>query len=307
MRYISAQPLSVYWSWQVDTMINSFIKAKVDPNKIDIVFCDHSGTKNENKDDIEEYFYLKNKYQKVNFYLYPDTRVIKTYISSIRPHILAKHFYRFPDLYKGAFLYHDCDIVLTKPLDVERYLYNKSCYLSDTISYIGYNYIMTKGEDVLDLMCQTANIDKEIVKKNEDFSGGCQYLLKDIDYKFWQIVEEDCRNLYINICKLNQEKIKKNKDHKPLQIWCADMWAVLWGLWKINKKTYVIDELDFTWANHNIENFYKFAIYHNAGVVKVDNKQFHKGLYRVKKPPKDLDINPDLACYEYYRYVKQIL
>jgi len=307
MRYLSAQPLSVYYSWQVDTMINSFLKVGINSNIIDIVFCDLSGTMNQNKNDIEEYFYLKNKYPKVNFYLYPDTRDIKTYISSIRPHILAKHFYRFSDLYKGAFLYSDCDIVFTKPLDVEKYLYNKSCYLSNTISYIGYDYIMTKGEDVLDLMCQTVKIDKEVVKKNQCFSGGCQYLLKDIDYKFWQIVEEDCRNLYINISRLNQEKIKKNKDYHPLQIWCADMWAVLWCLWKIDKKTYVIKELDFSWANHHINTFYKLAIYHNAGVVKVDNKQFHKGSYRVKKPPKDLDINPELACYEYYKYVKQIL
>ena len=60
MRYISAQPLSVYWSWQVDTMINSFLKVGINSNIIDIVFCDLSGTMNENKNDIEEYFYLKN-------------------------------------------------------------------------------------------------------------------------------------------------------------------------------------------------------------------------------------------------------
>ena len=32
------------------------------------------------------------KYPKVNFYFYPDTRNPIKYISSVRPHILKKHF-----------------------------------------------------------------------------------------------------------------------------------------------------------------------------------------------------------------------
>ena len=55
---------------------------------------------------------------------------------------------------------------------------------------------------MLDLMCDVANIDKEIVKQNQDNSGGCQYLLKDIDHTFWEEVEKDCENLFTEVIKL---------------------------------------------------------------------------------------------------------
>lgn len=40
MRYISAQPASIYYSWQVDTMIYSFINNGIKQEQIDIVFAD---------------------------------------------------------------------------------------------------------------------------------------------------------------------------------------------------------------------------------------------------------------------------
>lgn len=302
MRYISAQPASIYYSWQVDTMIHSFINNGINQEQIDIVFADKPEYQN-------CCYYLLSKYPKVNFYFYPDLRKTIKYISSIRPHILKKHFYRYADLYKGTFLYHDCDIVLTKPLELNGYLCgcNPTCYLSNTISYIGYEYIKSKGEDVLDLMCKVANIDKEIVKENQINSGGCQYLLKNIDYKFWQEVEIDCENLFSEVVKLNTKKKAKDKNYHELQIWCADMWAVLWNLWKRDKKTKIIDELNFTWATHEREEWGKYAIFHNAGVNDDKNAAFHKAKYLSEKPPKNLKINPRLASYEYYELVKQIL
>ena len=85
------------------------------------------------------------------------------------------------------------------------------------------------------------------------------------------------------------------------------MWAVLWNLWKINKQTKICKELNFTWATHNVNQWDINPIYHNAGITKTDNNEFQKGLYRNKKPPKDLNINLDLACSKYYELVKQIL
>jgi len=97
-------------------------------------------------------------------------------------------------------------------------------------------------------MCDVANIDKKIVKQNQDVSGGCHYILKNIDYTFWEKVETDCENLFTEVVKLNTKKRAKDDRYHPLQIWCADMWAVLWNLWKLNRKTEIIKELDFTWA-----------------------------------------------------------
>jgi len=302
MRYISAQPGQLYFCWQIDVMISSFIRVGIEQDKIDIIFSDF-------KNDINEYILLKIKYPKVNFHIYPDTRTNIKYISSIRPHLLKKHFKKYWWKYRGTFMYHDCDIVLTKPLDLSDKLCgcDPNCYLSNTKSYIGYDYILSKGEDVLDLMCSVVGIDKNILKDNQENSGGCQYVLKDINAKFWEDVENDCENLYSQVFKLNNKKKKKDKDYHELQIWCADMWAVLWNLWKIDKPTKIIKELDFTWATHSIDSWEKNSIYHNAGIVSSKNKEFQKGHYRTKKPPKDLEVNPNLACYNYYQLIKEIL
>ena len=283
-------------------MIHSFLKNDIKSEQIDIVFADKTDPKT-------PAYYLTEKYPKVNFYFYPDTREKIKYISSVRPHVLKKHFYKYGHLYKGTFLYHDCDIALTKPLDLSAYVCgcNPTCYLSDTISYIGHDYIVSKGQDMLDLMCSIANIDKEIVKQNQENSGGCQYLLKNIDYKFWQEVEIDCENLFTEVVKLNGEKKAKDKKYHGLQIWCADMWAVLWNLWKRNRSTKIIDELDFTWATNNVNDWGKKAIFHNAGINNGNDSAFYKGKYITKRPPKDLKINPNLASYKYYELVKQIL
>ena len=302
MRYICCQPSTIYYSWQVDVMIHSFLNNGIKAEQIDVIFSDKPNG------DLP-CFYLTQKYPNVNFYFYPDTRENIKYISSVRPHILKKHFYKYADLYKGTFMYHDCDIALTKPLQIDHYLCgcNPTCYLSDTISYIGHDYILSKGEDVLNLMCDVASIDKEIVKQKQDKSGGCHYILKNIDYTFWQEVEKDCENLFEKVVALNTQKIAKDDRHHPLQIWCADMWAVLWNLWKRDINTEVIKELDFTWATDNVNSWGTNAIFHNAGINNDNNKEFYKAKYLNKKPPKDLEINPTLASFKYYELVKQIL
>ena len=302
MRYICCQPSNIYYSWQVDTMIYSFINNGINQEQIDIVFSIKSANEN-------SCLYLLDKYPNVNFYFYPDTRKSVKYISSVRPYTLKKHFYKYPDLYKGTFMYHDCDIALTKPLEIDNYLCgcDQTCYLSDTISYIGHNYILSKGQDVLDLMCSVANIDKELVKQNEANSGGAQYVLKNIDYTFWEEVEIDCENLFYEVVKLNTKKVAEDDRYHPLQIWCADMWAVLWNLWKRNRKTKIIKELNFTWATEPIIKWGENSIFHNAGINNNKDNAFYKANYISKIPPNDLEINPTLTSYKYYELVKNIL
>jgi len=40
MRYICAQPAILYYAWQIDVMIASFIKNGVNPSFIDIILAD---------------------------------------------------------------------------------------------------------------------------------------------------------------------------------------------------------------------------------------------------------------------------
>ena len=302
MRYICCQPSNIYYSWQVDTMIYSFVNNGINQEEIDIVFSIKSLEDN-------PCLYLLDKYPNVNFYFYPDTRKSIKYISSIRPYTLKKHFYKYPDLYKGTFMYHDCDIALTKPLEIDNYLCgcDQTCYLSDTISYIGHNYILSKGQDVLDLMCSVVNIDKEIVKQNEENSGGAQNVLKNIDYTFWEEVEIDCENLFYEVVRLNIKKVAEDDMHHPLQIWCADMWAVLWNVWKDGKETRITDDLDFMFATNNASDWEKKPIFHNAGVVSSANGLFYKGNYVNSLPTKDLVIDKEKASYKYYEMLKEVL
>lgn len=300
MRYICAQPAILYYSWQIDIMIASFLKNGVNQNMIDIVFADQ----------INNTYYcdiLKNKYPEVNFYFYPDTRIDKFYVSSIRPHILKKHFAKYPHLYKGVFMYHDCDIALTKPLEIEKYLYDDVCYLSDTKSYIGYDYIMGKGEDIFQRMIRTFNINADCVKENQDNSGGAQYVLKDINSFFWEKVEKDCVQLYKNITAMNKKKKALNPDYHELQIWCSDMWAVLWNLWIFGKKTKIIKELDFVWATEPIHYWDIKSIYHNAGVINSNTGLFYKGQWTGQLPPKDLIIDETKSSFNYYKLLKETL
>jgi len=302
MRYICAQHSKLYYAWQTDAMIFSFLQNDIKQEQIDIVLA-------EDKNELGHFLNLKKKYPNINLYVYEDTRQSKRYASSIRPHILKKHFKANPELYRGTFLYHDCDIALTKPLDLTPYLCgcNPTIYFSDTKSYLGYNYIKSKGQDVLDLMCKTINIDQKIVQQNEHKSGGCHYLFKDIDFNFWDQVEIDSEELFKKVSQLNREKKAKNNEYHELQIWCADMWAILWNLWKLGRKTEILKELDFTWSTSTNETWFKNSIYHNAGTNDDQDNKFHKAQYTQKYPPINLFINPKYASFYYYQLVQQAL
>jgi hypothetical protein len=76
----------------------------------------------------------------IHFYKDERTSDQKVYVPSIRPHILKKFFQEFPELGKEVF-YHDSDIFLVSVPDFTSLLHDKFGYVSDTISYIGYNYL----------------------------------------------------------------------------------------------------------------------------------------------------------------------
>jgi len=300
MKYICAQPATQYYAWQIDVMLYSFRTVGVNLEDVHIVCAIHN--------EIDPYFdRLMRKYTGVLFSFYEDTRYDKSYISSIRPHVLKKHFKAFGDLSKETILYHDSDIVFTKPLNIELYKDNDVCYLSDTISYIGHDYIVSKGEDVLDRMLHIVGIDKETVKRNQESSGGAQYLLKGIDEYYWHDVEKDCTRLYKEISEMNLQKKKENPDIHEIQIWCADMWAVLWNLWKRKKTTEVIKEMDFSWAISHIEDWHKNSIYHNAGVISSEGGMFYKGEYLSNLPNLNLDISQNKCSYNYYKIIQSAL
>lgn len=301
LRYVCVQPQTLYYAWQVEVMINNFLKNGINPNNIDILVVKTNDFKG-----IELWNKLTNKYNNIRFFYYEDTRKSKNYVSSIRPNVLKQHFQEHTYLENEVIFYHDCDIVFTKPPNFDKFLEDDIWYLSDTNSYINYDYIISKGLDVYEKMCEIIKINPIIPKLMNSNSGGAQYILKNINSEFWEKIENNCEELFTKITELNDIKLKEDPKYHPLQIWCADMWALLWNGWKNGNETKIIEELDFSWATDYFEEWNKKPIYHNAGATCGCHGTFYKVLY-VDMLPYGIEDNFDKNknCYNYFLEIQQ--
>lgn len=295
MKFICAQPAIDYYTWQVEVMINNFIQQGVNANSIEIL-CSYTSVIPQN------WRKLADTYNNVRFFFYKDERQRASYISSIRPHVLHQHWLHHPELANETIFYHDCDILLSKPVDFNNLLQDDICYVSDTVSYIGAEYVRSKGEQYLDLMMSIVGVDKTFVIGNEKNSGGAQYIIKNVTAEFWSKVYHDSEKLW----RMVNDMIKREKPPHALQIWCADMWAVLWNLWFFDKKVKVAEEMSFSWGTSNISDWDKHKIYHNAGVTADRKDLFFKGAYQ-SKTPYDMDLSTINDKYCVYNYAKEIL
>ena len=297
VRYVCAQPASEYYAWQVDVMLNNFKKQGINLNQVDIVCWKQNGV-------IPESWLRLARHYAARFFFYDDTRETRHYISSIRPNILKQHFKKYPEICSDTIFYHDCDIVFTKPPTewiTDIMINDKRWYGSDTRWYIGHTYIQSKGEDILEAMCDIVGISKHEVERNELNAIGAQYLMKNIDHEFWDKVERDCEALYKNISELSAIKKQANPQYHELQIWCADMWAVLWNGWLRENHTVCHDAFRFTWATERVESWDKNNIYHNAGVTDNKSNLFYKADYMNSYPYNvTLELKTDMSSYKYW-------
>jgi hypothetical protein len=303
LRFVSAQPAIPYYTWQVEVMLNNFMEMGINLNNVDIVCW--------KKDGIipEAWSKLANNYA-ARFFFYDDTRVTKDYISSIRPNILKQHWLANPELRYETIFYHDCDIIFTKPIKdwiTEDMINDDKWYGSDTRWYIGHDYILSKGNDVLTLMSDIVGIGKDVIKKNEKNSIGAQYIMKNLTYYYWDRVEKESELLFKDVNALNNKKKAKDPTHHELQIWCADMWAVLWNGWKMGYETICNSNMDFSWATSNEDDYNKMNIFHNAGITGSDAGKFYKAQYMDRLPYGDiLDIKEGTASWYYYQWVIKV-
>lgn len=287
MIFLSAVPDEYYFIWQIKIQLFNFSKLGIQREDIHIIigYDRDQGLSNHFAQFIEEY----EGY--ASFFSYPDKRIVKRYPSSIRPNIIKQHFFRFNSLSKSVIFYHDSDIVFSHLPDFEPFLDDEVIYVSDTKSYTGSDYILSFGEVVLDEMCEVVGIDKQTVIDNELNSGGAQYILKHVDYEFWNKIEIDSEALYALLID-NREKYALNfeertgtpkNEYKFIQDWCSDMWAILWNLFKM-RAVKVVEQLHFTWPHDPLEDWDKFAIFHNSGVTEINKRHFFKGQYKELTP-----------------------
>jgi hypothetical protein len=315
MIYISAQPDHIYFHWQVEIYRYQFAKHGIQDQCYSLFGYRGSAP---SAAGLE----LAKKYPNILFY--KDTRNISGpnhYIPSIRPHVYKQFFAEHPDKGSAVFV-HDSDIFLVKLPPFDRMLGDDVGYLSDTISYIGHKYIMDcadrykaiypslSSDDILVKMCDVVNIPPELVKANQENSGGAQYLLKNIDASYWAEVENATDALY-NMLK-NYEAQYPIAHH--IQSWTVDMWTVLWIYWKRGGKTVVDPALSFSWATSSVKDYFTNNIFHLAGVTsELAATMFYKGAYNNKdifaeyrKNKAIFDhVSPKNATYEYVKIIKE--
>jgi hypothetical protein len=298
MKYICAQPGTRYYAWQIEIMLMNFKEMGIPLQDVHIICAMHD------QNALHLYHQISNQYPKAVIEFYPDTRRTKHYPSSIRPNILKQHFFKHK--LNEPFFYHDCDMIFTKKVDFTPFLNDDICYGSDTRFYIGHDYIKSKGYGILEMMASLSGIDVETIKENELNCIGAQYLIKGVDFRFWDEVEKICESLFLNITLENNRIKADNPNYHELQIWTADMWAVLWNLWKWGKQTKVDDYFDFAWATSTIEDWDRLNIFHNAGITETGHGFFYKGDYMNNPLNKELKIREKSAQKHYYEYVKKV-
>tara|TARA_R110000868_G_C10922884_1_gene765828 strand:- start:1342 stop:2322 length:981 start_codon:yes stop_codon:yes gene_type:complete len=298
--FVSAQPDVPYFIWQIKLYVNNFIDKGIDPNQIHVVLGLVLG-KTEPSKGAKELVNLG-----INTHFFIDNRVKKHYIPSIKPYLISKWIQSNPD-YGKIFFLHDADIMFRELPKFDRLLNDEVSYLSDTIGYIGYDYIMdcckryeskhpnSENGQLLGEMTEIIGIDVETIKENQENSGGGQYLIKNTTCEFWDKIYRDSTTLYDKMLDY-QNRFPINPGQ--IQFWTAEMWSLLWNLWLYGIETKITNEFDFSWATDDINKYNTTPILHMAGVTQdLKTTKFFKGDYINIDPIEELRKTPNVFDY----------
>ena len=298
--FVCAHPDVPYFHWQTKLYTHNFIEKGISPENIHVLFAMVNGNTIPTEDG------LKLKDLGINVHFYIDDREQKSYIPSVKPFLISKWLLEYPELGKSFFL-HDADIIFRELPNFKKLMEDDVTYLSDTIGYIGYDYIIdccdryekqhpkSEKNQLINEMADVVGINVELIKENQNNSGGGQYLIKNTDHKIWEKIYKDCTPLYNQM--LNYQK-RFPINPGQIQFWTAEMWSLLWNLWNSGIKTKITKELDFSWATDNVEIYNKKPILHMAGVTdNLKSTKFYKGEYINVDPIKLLEENENHFNY----------
>jgi len=298
LKYVCAQPDDTYYTWQVHMWLESLKEQGKIQDAIVLIYTPQQRLFNDKWQKIVDL------YPEAEFNFYKDeegelNKLISIYIPILRPWLLWKYWSEHPEMKDHSIFYCDSDILWTDKFNVDDYIQDDVCYLSDTNSYINATYFDSKVNQVLpnkveeykarDILAEIGSvvgISREVAENNNEHSGGAQYLLKNIDASFWSKVMNDCILIRTYLQTVNKDFFKN--ENEGFQSWCADMWAVLWNLWVREKEVKVIPEMGFCWGPDPITKLETHPIYHNAGIVGTEQGGypcFYKGKYHAGSDP----------------------
>lgn len=312
MIFLNACSYENQFVWQQEVLITNFRKFNISKDMHVVVwYCGNA--------DLSKWKQLELKYSEVKFFYYIDKGTTRwLYIPQLRPHILKEHFKIYEKEFKDEiFFYHDADIIFNYLPDFETLMKDDICWQSNVNSYLDYDYLFRKQQqanipnnEALEKMAEIGGITIDTIKEYDNNTGGAQYILKNIDYTFWEDVERMCLEIRKNFFYNSPNSINSkyfNSEDEGFQSWCADMWAVNFALWKRGIKTSITPLLDFSMVYDKYEVYLKKPIYHDAGANHNDTDVFIKGRYRLKSPiGENITVSKNKASYAYVEAIKQV-
>lgn len=302
MKFISIQPANNYFVWQLEVLDRSLEKNGYDKENFFVMFL-HDG----NISDNVVRYAAKNKSRVI---FERDDRLHKFYIPSIKLYGLHKFYQNHAHRLAGDNLFlHDSDIIFTKYFDWNSIVTDpNTVYCSDTVSYIGAQYIDSKSPELTNAMCDMVGISSKYVREQQANSGGAQYIFpaEGIHHFLFKKAEIDSNNLY-KFMSENGAKYKKEGDYE-IQKWTAEMWSNLWNLWLYGFQTQVHPAMEFGWSGWSVKEYDRINIVHYAGVTNNTDGKFYKALYINKMPfGQDLSyVKNDNLTYKVVEIIQEL-
>lgn len=270
IKLLQVIPDAPYYIWQLYVQMLNFRNLGYEEHATILVGVHPSNSKSKTIMDFEQW-------TKAEVLYFPDNRTSRVYPSGLRPHVMKQYFEMMEkqDKEPHTYFYHDQDIIFTRAIDWSQMLDidDANCYVSMAAhNYISWDYLMDRKQVraayIPYTMFEIVGIDPEVVKAQNKNTGGAQYLIKGLGSAFWDKVERDCENLYRYMQHAVNFGIREYKPHEEnfqhnIQIWTADMWAVLWNIWLFKKETRWHTEIDFSWPWETTGK----PVMHNAGIT----------------------------------------
>lgn len=248
---------------------------------------------------IKEWDELNDLYPEIQIFKYSDNDSLKGLLAAYhnlhRFYSLKEHLKLYPEI--KTILYMDSDIILTKEMNIDDILEDDINYGADINSYNNWSYFTGKRSMVrpekleewdtmkpLNKLWNKYNLKEEDFKAHNENMGGVPFLLKNVDWKFFEECLYETVPLKKTLDAMNHVFIKgstpQEKADNGWQSFCGDMWILFFKLIGYGKKFKIDSRLNFAWATSNIENVAETAHVHNAGYHEgLEWKGFYKGKY----------------------------